>query len=156
FSYENLDNAAGAYEKLISRIERLLSEPAADIDKTAYDELMNGFRAALDNDLNTSLSVTALYDVLKADTNASTKLALIDEFDKVLGLDLIAHAKKSAEKKNESAAEEIPAEIAELVEQRKAARKAKDFALADALRDKIGEMGYIIEETRQGTKVTKK
>ncbi len=154
FSYENLDNAAGAYEKLVSRIARLLAEPKSEIDNAAYETLMNGFRAALDNDLNTSLSVTALYDVLKADTNASTKLALIAEFDKVLSIDLIAHAEKAAQKENDSA--DIPAEVAELVEQRREARKAKDFALADSLRDRIAEMGYIIEETRQGTKITKK
>ena len=155
FSYENLDNAAGAYTKLVTRIARLLSEPASDIDKAAYDELMNGFKAALDNDLNTSLAVTALYDVLKAETNASTKLALIAEFDKVLSLDLIGHAKKE-EEKNASAEDDIPEEIRTLAEQRKEARKAKDFALADSLRDKIAELGYVIEETRQGTKITRK
>ena len=155
FSYENLDNASGAYTKLIARIARLLSEPASDIDKAAYDELMNGFKAALDNDLNTSLAVTALYDVLKAETNASTKLALIAEFDKVLSLDLMGHAKK-AEEKNASAEDDIPEEIKALAEQRKEARKAKDFALADSLRDKIAELGYVIEETRQGTKITRK
>ena len=52
--------------------------------------------------------------------------------------------------------EELPEEVAKLVEERANARKEKNFALADELRDKIAEMGYIIEETRQGTKVTKK
>ena len=155
FSYENLDNAAGAFGKLIAKIARLLSEPAAEIDKASYDKLYEGFKSALDNDLNTSLAITALYDVLKADANASTKLALIKEFDKVLSLDLIAHAQK-AQEKDSSEENDIPEEIAALVEQRKEARKAKDFALADSLRDKIAELGYIIEETRQGTKITKK
>jgi len=155
FSYENLDNAAGAFGKLIAKITRLLSEPAAEIDKASYDKLYEGFKSALDNDLNTSLAITALYDVLKADANASTKLALIKEFDKVLSLDLIAHAQK-AQEKDSSEENDIPEEIAALAEQRKEARKAKDFALADSLRDKIAELGYIIEETRQGTKITKK
>ncbi len=154
FSYENLDNAVGAYEKLIARIARIMAEPAGEHDNEAYDKLMKGFTVALDNDLNTSLAVTALYDVLKADTSPAVKLALIGEFDKVLGLDLIEHAKKLIEKENSG--EDIPEEIMALVEQRKEARKAKDFALADTLRDKISEMGYIIEETRQGTKITKK
>ena len=52
--------------------------------------------------------------------------------------------------------EDIPEEVKALVEERKAARKAKDFAKADELRDKIGELGYIVEETRQGTKIKKK
>ena len=72
----------------------------------------------------------------------------------MLSLGLIEAAAKLNEANG--AEDDIPAEIAELIEQRKAARKAKDFAAADAIRDKIAEMGYIVEETRQGTKVTKK
>lgn len=155
FSYENLDNAKGAYEKLITRIARIMSEEQGEIDKAAYDELMNGFKAALDNDLNTSLAVTALYDVLKAEASPATKLALISEFDKVLSLGLLEHAKALSEK-TDAAEDDIPDEVKVLAEQRKEARKAKDFALADALRDKISELGYVIEETRQGTKITKK
>ncbi len=154
FSYENLDNAAGAYEKLVARIARLYSEPACASDDNLKNELAGSFKEALDNDLNTSLAITALYDVLKAQISPADKLALIEDFDRVLSLDLIAHAKKLNE--NENAADDIPAEIAALVEQRKEARKAKDFALADQLRDKISELGYVIEETRQGTKITKK
>lgn len=155
FSYENLDNAKGAYEKLISRIARLMTENGGEIDRTAYDKLMSGFTAALDNDLNTSLAVTALYDAVKADTSAATKLALIGEFDKVLSLDLIGHAKLLSEK-NDAAADDIPDEVRALAEERTAARKAKNFALADALRDKISELGYVIEETRQGSRITRK
>ena len=58
--------------------------------------------------------------------------------------------------KTDAAEDDIPDEVKALAEQRKEARKAKDFALADALRDKISELGYVIEETRQGTKITKK
>ena len=51
--------------------------------------------------------------------------------------------------------DEVPAEVTELVEQRKAARKAKDFAEADRLRDAIAALGYAVRETRQGTEITK-
>ena len=51
---------------------------------------------------------------------------------------------------------DLPQEIIDLVEKRKQARKDKDFALADSIRDEISALGYIIEETRQGTKITKK
>ncbi|WP_295211740.1 cysteine--tRNA ligase [Ruminococcus sp.] len=154
FSYENLDNAKIAYNKLTARIAQLMADKKADeaVDKEAFDKLKAAFCAAMDDDLNTSNAVTALYDVFKADTNPATKLALIVDFDKVLSLDLI----KAAEKLAGGDDEEIPAEIAQLLEERKAARKAKDFAKADQLRDKIGELGYIVEETRQGTKVRKK
>ena len=150
FSYENLDNAKTSYEKLIARIANLTDD--GEIEKDKFNELKAKFCEALDNDLNTSLAITALYDVLKSDANGKTKLALLDDFDKVLGLDLVENAGKL--KNSESA--DIPEEIMALVEERKAARAAKDFAKADALRDEIQSRGYIIEETRQGTKITKR
>jgi len=56
----------------------------------------------------------------------------------------------------EKGGEEIPKEVLELVEERKAARKEKNFAKADEIRDKIAAMGYAVEETRQGTRIYKK
>lgn len=155
FSYENLDNAKGAYEKLVAKIAQLLKAEQGEVDKAAYDKLREGFTAAMDNDINTSLAITALYDVLKADASPATKLALIADFDKVLSLSLIEKAKAVNEKPADTA-EELPAEILELAEQRKQARKDKNFALADELRDKITAMGYTVEETRQGTVIKKK
>ena len=152
FSYDNLDNTAITYKKLIARIAAIKDE--GNIDKAEYDRLYKVFTDAMDNDLNTAQALTALYDVLKSEASGKTKLALIGEFDKVLSLNLLSAAEKL--KASENAQEDIPAEIAELIEQRKAARKAKDFALADSIRDKISELGYLVEETRQGTKVTKK
>ena len=153
FSYENLDNAAVAYNKLAAKVATLFDNSA--VDKAAFDSLKAGFTEAMDNDLNTALAVTAVYDVLKADTTNATKLALIEDFDKVLGIGLVDAAKKLAES-NSSANDDIPEEITKLIEERKEARKAKNFALADEIRDKIAEMGYVITETREGTKVTKK
>ena len=83
-----------------------------------------------------------------------TKLALLRDFDTVLGLDLIKKAQEKADAAENSAAD-IPAEVLELVEQRKAARKEKNFALADELRDKITALGYEVKETRQGTEINK-
>ncbi len=151
FSWENLDNAAGAYSKLTAKIAPLTKETAGEIDRDEYNRLMNVFKDALDSDLNTSLAITALYDVLKSDANAVTKLALIKEFDRVLGLDLIENAEKS-----DNTEESVPQEVLELAEERKAARKDKNFALADELRDKIASLGYEVRETRQGTVLTKK
>ncbi len=150
FSYDNLDNAKVAYDKLIARIASLM--PATgEVDKTAFDALKKNFTDAMDNDLNTSLAVTALYDVLKADTDNATKLALIADFDKVLSVNLIENAAKQAK----PAEEELPEEIIALADARKAARKEKNFALADELRDKIIALGYTVEETRQGTVIKK-
>lgn len=154
FSWENLDNAAVTYKKLLSRIFPLLSENDGKIDRDAFEELKQGFVKALDGDLNTAQAVTVIYDVLKADTNAATKLALIDDFDKVLGLDLIINAKAVAASVS-AGASEIPQEVQELLEERQAARREKNFALADEIRDRIAALGYEVRETRQGTEVKK-
>ncbi len=154
FSWDNLDNAKAAYGKLIEKIAPLTQESGGDIDKAEYERLDNAFREALDSDVNTAMAITVLYDVLKSKANAATKLALINDFDKVLGLDLVANAKLFLEE-SANASADIPAEVMELVEQRKEARKAKDFALADELRDKIASLGYEVKETRQGTEISK-
>lgn len=140
--------------KLVDKIIPLTADGTGEIDSEEYERLMKIFTDALDNDLNTSLAVTAVYDVLKSKSNAATKLALLREFDKVLGLDIIETAERAAERA-ESEKPEIPAEVLELAEQRKAARKDKNFALADRLRDKIASLGYEIKETRQGTEINK-
>ncbi len=155
FSYENLDNAKTAYDKLIARIAQLMrAKGGAAVDSAAFDSLKAGFTAAMDEDINTSNAVTALYDVFKADTDPATKLALVADFDKVLSLDLAENAEKLVAEQD-AAASDIPQEVLDLVEQRKAARAAKDFALADSLRDQISALGYTIRETRQGTEITK-
>ena len=69
----------------------------------------------------------------------------------MLGIGLIEEASKSAENNED----DIPQEVLDLAAKRAEARKAKDFALADELRGKIAELGYIIEETRQGTNIKK-
>lgn len=153
FTYENLDNAAAAYQKLITRIVPLL-DAKGEVNKTRFEELKNGFTEAMDNDLNTSLAITALYDVIKSDADSATKLALIEDFDRVLSLNLIANAQK-AQKASAPEEIELSDEVKALLEERKAARKERNFALADTLRDKITALGYSVEETRQGTVVKK-
>ncbi len=154
FSYENLDNAKASFNKLVSKIAAVEKEDmSGEADKAAFDKYKQEFSDALNNDLNTSMAVTSLYNVLKAPINARTKLALVEDFDKVLSLDLI---KKAEELNKKDTDNDIPAEVMELVEQRKQARKNKDFDTADKLRDRIADMGYTVEETRQGTKITKK
>ena len=155
-TWENLDNAKTAVDKLISKIAALENES----DKGAVDEeclenvLKARFKEQMDSDINTANGLTVLYDVLRANASAATKLAAIEDFDRVFSLDLIAKAKKAAQEQKDSAAD-IPQEVMALVEERKAARKAKDFAKADELRDKITSLGYAVKETRQGTEITK-
>lgn len=151
FTYENLDNAAAVYKSLVSKIAAL--ENSGGIDSAEYERLKKEFTDAMDNDLNTAQSLTVLSDVLKSHASGETKLKLISEFDTVLSLGLIPAAQKL--KNSGTAEEELPEEVQSLLEQRKAARKVKDFSLADSLRDQISALGYTVEETRQGTKVKK-
>ncbi len=160
FSWENLDNAKTAYEKFAARVAALKADGNEIIDEAAFAEGKKKFTDALDNDLNTSLAVTALYDVLKLKTNDRTKLALIEDFEQVLDLGIIAAADKlRAENcKNDSSdpdvSPELLAYINEKIEARKAAKKAKDFALADAIRDELLSKGITLLDTREGTKFT--
>ena len=148
FSWENLDNAAGAYQKLVNRIAALSDAPA-QIDEAAAEKLRESFKAALDNDLNTSLAVTALYDALKAPVNDATKLAIVADYDKVLGLNLIEAAAK-LRKKGEP--QESDPRIEGLLAERAAAKKAKNFAEADRIRDMLKAEGITIIDTPQGAK----
>ncbi|MBO5009955.1 MAG: cysteine--tRNA ligase [Clostridia bacterium] len=160
FSWENLDNAKIAYEKLVSRIADL-NTAEGDIDEKAFAEGKKRFTDALDNDLNTSLAVTALYDVFKLKTNDKTKYELIKSFETVLDLGLLEAAEKINERKAKEAAEEnagvdpeLLAYINEKIEARKAAKKAKNFAEADAIRDELLSKGITLLDTREGTKFT--
>ena len=158
FSYENLDNAAIAYNKIIARVLSLLKEEQGEVDKESFDALKAGFCAALDNDMNTSLGVTAVYDVLKAKTTAATKLALIKDFDYVLGLNMIeaATALLEAERAAAEQAANDPfiQEIEDMIRQRTEAKKAKNYALADEIRKALSDKGVTITDTAQGTKYT--
>ena len=161
FSYENLDNAAVAYEKLVNRIAALKPAEGEVLDQAAFDAGKAKFVEALDNDLNTSLAVTALYDVLKAKTNDLTKRALIADFEQVLSLNLLEAAEKK--QKETQAAVAAPAAddaeaayIQEQIEARKAAKKAKNFAEADRIRDELAAKGIVLVDTAQGTTWTRK
>ena len=140
FSYENLDIAENAYLKLRNRVLSLnkkVSEISSD-----YDKYKEQFKKAMDNNLNTSLALTCIYDILKSNMNDYTKFKLINEFDEVLSLDLT----KEMEIKKE-----ISKEIENLINERNIAKQNKDYKKADEIRDKLLNMGIILKDTREGT-----
>jgi cysteinyl-tRNA synthetase len=157
FSYENLDNAQGAFNKLLAKIAALKDDENEAIDEAAVKELTEKFKAALDNDINTSLGITVLYDVLKAKTNDKTKLALLADFDKVLSLSLLDEAKKLKEtKKEEASTPAVDDEFSKFVEEQLAlraeAKKNKNWAEADRIRDELTAKGVKILDTPDGAK----
>ncbi len=147
FSYENLDNAAQAYNKLVKRVSELKAE--GGVDETLKSEFESKFLDAVSNDLNTSMAITVLYDALKADTNDATKLALVESFDRVLSLDLIGHA-NALKDAGTNVDADLEAYISDAIARRKEAKKAKDFATADAIRDELLAKGIEIKDTREG------
>lgn len=147
FTFDSLDNAANAYAKLVSRIGSL--ENSGEADMSQAEKYLNNFKEAMDSDLNTSLGLTVVYDVLKADISDATKLYLIEKFDTVLSLDLINASKNSGNDKNSS---EETAEIETLIAKRTEARKNKDWATADAIRDELKARNVVLEDTPQGIK----
>ena len=149
FSYENLDNAKIAYEKLIARIAQLVPGEA---DEAKVDVLLAGFREAMDNDINTSLAVTAIYDILKTDASDADKLAALDKLDYVMGLDLLSAAAKVREANAMADIDpQLLSQIEALIAERLEAKKAKDYAKADEIRNRLTEMGVAIKDTKDGT-----
>ena len=158
FTYENLDNAAAAYGKLVARIAALKPD-AGEADPAAEEALRTRFTDALNNDLNTSLAVTALYDVLKAKIGDGAKLRLIAEFDRVLSLGLMEAAERVRAEQAKQAQPDngLTGELADYVNAqiaaRAAAKKAKNYAEADRIRDELKSRGILLEDTPSGVRV---
>ena len=155
FSYEVMDNVAAAYNKLVKRIAALKNE--GEVDKASFDMWRAKFEDAIVNDMNTSMGITVIYDMLKADINDKTKLALIESFDYVLSLDLLKAAAAVADGADNSGEAvkvdaELEAYILAMIEERKAAKKEKNFARADEIRNELLEKGIALEDTREGVK----
>ncbi|MBR5740351.1 MAG: cysteine--tRNA ligase, partial [Firmicutes bacterium] len=147
FTWENLDNAVVAYNKLIDKIAALDPNAEGEVDAQALEAMKSRFMKGMDADLNTSLAITALYDVLKTKSNDATKLAAIADFDRVLSLNLLEAA---AKKRAQQPAEEHDPEIEALLAARTAAKKEKNFAEADRIRDELKARGIEIIDTPQG------
>lgn len=148
FSFEVLDQMKAAYDKLVKRIGSLSRE--GDIDQERFAFFRKQFEDALCDDLNSSMAITVLYDVLKSEITDAAKYALIKDFDQVLSLNLTS---AYAAKEEESAVdEELEAYILSRIEERKAAKKQKDYAKADAIRQELLEQGIVLEDTREGVK----
>lgn len=147
FSYEVMDNVRAAYEKILKAVAKLKAE--GEVNTTLFEQYKNKFLEALGNDINTSMAITVLYEVLKADINDKTKLELIRSFDEVLCLNLTCGDLAGETIEIEP---EFEAYILNMIEERKAAKKEKNFARADEIRNELLEKGIILEDTREGVK----
>lgn len=148
FSYEVLDNMSTAYEKLVKRIGALKRD--GEVDQTGFEEYNVKFEDALCDDLNSAMAITVLYDMLKADISDATKFALAESFDQVLSLNLTAD--RAGKEADSGVDAELEAFVLAKIDERRAAKKEKDFARADAIRAELLEKGIALEDTREGVK----
>lgn len=140
FSYHNLDGASTAYNKLKNRVLELNKN--GNIDNDIFNKYKTKFISIIEDDLNTANVITLIYDILKLDCNDLTKRKLVEEFDKVLSLDL---TKEKDIKLNKSY-------IEDKIKERDIAKNNKDYFLADKIREELLNKGIILKDTKEGTK----
>ena len=157
FSGEIMEQCAASLERMYTCRDNLdfaieNAAGAGDGLRRLCDKRREEFKAAMDDDLNTADAISAVFELVRDINSAEdqSKEALqyaatvFDELTGVLGL--VYNRKKS----------DVPDEIIEMANRRIEARKNKNFAEADALRDRIAELGFLLEDTAQGPKITKK
>ena len=147
FSEEGLQGAKNAYEKLKSLILSLKEKSESETADAKENNYHEKFLEKINNDLGITEALAVLWTMLKDDTlTAKQRLELAYDFDKVFGLQL---------DKIEKERSDIPNEIKSLAEQRLQAKKDKNFALSDELRNKIKELGYEIKDSKEGYEIKK-
>ena len=147
FTWEAMDAAKTAYNKLCAQLVAHKNSPEKT-DKAILDDFTKKFEDAINDDLNVPLAIGVLWTMLKQPKSKDIyNLAL--KFDKVFALDF----DKVKEEKVEI---DVPDEVVALAEERLAARKAKNWAESDRLRNEIAERGYAIKDTATGYEITKK
>ncbi|MCD6287781.1 MAG: cysteine--tRNA ligase [Candidatus Hydrogenedentes bacterium] len=154
FTFAGLDAAASAVRRL-RELRVRLKECRGDGESpvSAIEDTRNRFTESMDDDLNISPALAAVFDFAReinrridaaelSPDGAAQTLAFLDEIDTVLGV--------MAETETD-----VPQDILDMVEQRQAARRDKNFALSDELRDRIAAAGYTVEDTPDGPRVKK-
>ncbi len=156
FTWESVEAAHTALSKLYRTYAEWQSENATaakDIrneNESTGASYLSKFAEAMNNDLNSPAALDIVWRMVKDETlPAQTKITLMNQFDAVLGLSIQKESAAFAS----LGADHIPAHINALVEARNAAKAAKDWAKADALRNEILAAGYDITDTAHGIKL---
>ncbi len=143
FTYDILDGALNEYNKLKSRIASIKEE--GEYVEKDFNRYVEMFKEALENDLNTSMCLTILYELIKdKEVNGNTKIKIIEDIDKVLSLDLLKNEDNNIDK-------ELEIYINEMISKRNDAKKNKDYDMADKIRNELLDKGIVLKDTREGT-----
>lgn len=147
FTWEAMDAAKAAYNKLCAQLVSHKNSPART-EKSILDDFHNKFEEAINDDLNIPLAIGVLWTMLKLPKSCDVyKLAL--DFDLVFALDF----DKVKEEKKEIV---IPDNVRQLAETRLQARKAKNWAESDRLREELSALGYSVKDTADGYELSEK
>ena len=141
FSWESLESSKTARRRLREIAQGLKAQPA----KPACAEHENAFRQALEDDLNLPGALAVVWDDLRSDLPAGSRAVMLKNAEKVLALGLFDEIESA-----------ISPDLQALIDQREQARRAKNFALADKLREELDAQGVLIKDTPQGVKWRKK
>lgn len=144
FTWESLEAASNALNNLIDSLQRVADNRQPIIySKKQIENYEKKFKNAINNDLNTPQAIAIVWEIIKNNSLPSKiKKQLILKFDKVLGLKL-----------DKIKTVKIPYKIKQMAAERELLRRNKQFIPADALRKKIEELGYVIEDTESGPKI---
>ena len=148
FTFEGLKAAQVAYERLLNALYEHKVSPAAT-DPAIIDKYRAEFTDAINDDINVPLALGVVWTMLK-EAPSKDIYALALDFDKVLGLSL--DKAKPAEKP----AIEVPDDIKAIADERFEARKAKNWAESDRLRDVLAQKGYAVLDSKDGYRLEKK
>lgn len=140
FTYEILEGAEKAYLKLKNKVLSL--SQTGTLNQKLFDKYNNKFKEIIANDLNTANAITNIYDLLKDDVDEYTKYKLIQEFDKILSLDLTVQIENKHEKHEY---------IINKIEERNKAKKEKNYQLADKIRDELELLNVELIDTKDKT-----
>jgi len=145
FTIDNLKNAQNSYD----RLKRIISSLSKDNetskkadDKKTNQTYLKDFEKAMDDDLNTPVALQVLWKLVR-DGKAEGKINTIKKIEEVFGLDLLKQEKT-----------DVPKDIQKLVDEREKARVNKDYKTSDELRDKIKDLGWKIDDTKDGVKIS--
>jgi cysteinyl-tRNA synthetase len=148
FSWDVLDSAKSSFNRLKQNIIRMKEEN--NRGKGGEEDIIKLYKAdfqeSINDDLNMPQALSVMWETVRNNKlGDKAKLDLLYDFDKVLGLDL--------DKVTEEKTSDVPAEIMELINKRNEAKKAKDFKLADEIRNKLKELGYEIIDKKDGAEI---